>query len=63
MSEMNPQFIRTFADDLSELRKRYRIGSQAEVIISDALIKLHRIARILESEDINVRKDSKDSGI
>lgn len=63
MSEMNPQFIRTFADDLSELRKRYRIGSQVEVIISDALIKLHRIARILESEDINVRKDSKDSGI
>ena len=50
---MDPKFIRTFADDLSELRKKYRIHSKAEVLISGVVISLHHIARIVENgEDI-----------
>ena len=46
---MDAQFIRTFADDLAELRKQYRIYSKAETLISDVVISLHHIARIVEN--------------
>ena len=55
---MNSQFIRTFADDLNELRKNYARGSNIEETINDAVYRLHYIARLLEQQErLNVRKN------
>jgi len=48
---MNSQFIRTFADDLAEEMKKYRLISIISREMSLAVITLHYIASLLEAEE------------
>lgn len=57
---MNPKFIRTFADDLHMLMKGPS-WTEKNMIISDTVIKLHEIARLIEEEEQRDRESSEDS--
>lgn len=57
---MNSQFVRTFADDLEEVRKEYYNKATLNVSVnikileslSELVIKLHYLSNLLEKEEM-----------
>lgn len=59
---MNSKFIRTFADDLSDMAKKYRKDDPILVsYIERAVINLHAIARLIEEKE-HVGENNEDTG-
>lgn len=48
---MTTHFIRVFADDLSDLNKKYRDDPQLSFLVNNVVMELHSIAHIIEEKE------------